>query len=147
MQHLSLMMNTRGRVLGLALVALVLALPLPSQAAEWRARMAAEQAGLDLVQDAAKQRVDQAFAQAATLARADDAVTQARLVQQKDSMIRSRSALGELRSLSTPDETFFAGCVTRSYLARYEHGAQRWTLKFRRGVAGWYLSDLNVSTF
>ena len=53
--------------------------------------------------------------------------------------------LGAVRSVSTPDDLFFAGCITRSYLVRHAQGTSRWMLKWRRGSDGWYLKDLAVS--
>lgn len=113
-------------------------------AAEWRSERQALLAGQVAVERVRHQQLDLAFEQAALLVRPDDAATRERLLLQKRTAVDSVARLGPVQSLSVPDEMFFAGCITRSYLVRHEGGQQRWLLKFRRGHQGWYLSDLDV---
>lgn len=115
-----------------------------SHAAEWRTQRQALMGGQATLERAALQQFDAAFAQAGELGRAGDPALQKRLESQKQLAAESATRLGAVRSLSSPEEQFFAGCITRSYFVRYSEGSQRWLLKFRRGNAGWYLSDLDV---
>ncbi len=88
--------------------------------------------------------VDGAFARAAELSRREDKLMQSRLETEKHEVSEAAAGLGALRSVAPVEETVFAGCVTRRYLVRYAEGRQRWMLKYRRGVGGWYLADLHV---
>ena len=127
-------------LIGLSLMSAITSAP----AAEWRSQREALQAGQVAVEQARQQHFDMAFEQAERLVRSDDAATRERLLSQKQNALDAAARLGDVRSLSVPDETFFAGCITRSYLVRHSGGQQRWLLKFRRGHQGWYLSDLDV---
>lgn len=114
-----------------------------AQPAAFRPQRDALQAGQALVETAARGEIDAAFAQAAELSRPGDSAALARLEAQK--RVASQSAVGSAGALSLPQEMFFAGCITRTYSLRDRTGhRQQWMLKFRRGVAGWYLSDLNL---
>lgn len=115
----------------------------PVQAATFRAEREALRAGQALVEMAALGEIDAAFAQAAELSRPGDTEALARLDAQKR-LVAERSE-GGISALSRPEEAFFAGCLTRTYELRRSSGQRQfWRLKFRRGVAGWYLSDLNL---
>lgn len=130
-----------------ATLAVALLVAAPAQAAEWRSIHQAELAGQAMIEGVARGQFDQAFEQAAALGRRDDTGLRERLQAQKQEVAAVLPDLGPVRSLSTPEETFFAGCVTRSYLVRHDDGHQRWLLKFRRGAEGWHLSELNVRVF
>lgn len=132
---------------GLAMLMLALLVEVPVRAAEWRSSQTAELAGQALIEEVARGELDRAFEQAAALGRPDDSGLRERLQAHQREVAATVSDLGAVRSVSTPEETFFAGCVTRSYLVRHDEGHQRWLLKFRRGVEGWHLSELNVRVF
>lgn len=112
--------------------------------AGYRPQSVAIREGLAVVERAAAHDVDAAFIRAAALSRSDDSGLRARLDAQKQTVTAAVVGLGALRGVAPAEETVFAGCVTHRYLVRYEQGKQRWMLKYRRGVDGWYLSDLHV---
>lgn len=116
----------------------------PVQASPLRSERAATQAGSALVTQAVHGELDAAFSTASTLGRENDAIFVTALERQKQAAVKGATTLGALERISSPEEFFFAGCVTRSYLVHYAEGSQRWLLKFRRGISGWYLSDLSV---
>lgn len=117
----------------------------PAQAAPLRDERAATQAGSALVSQAVHGELDAAFNTASTLGRENDATLATALERQKQAAAQGAETLGALKRISIPEELYFAGCVTRSYLVHYAEGRQRWLLKFRRGNGGWYLSDLAVN--
>lgn len=116
----------------------------PVQASPLRDERAATRAGSALVAQAVRGELDAAFNAASTLGRENDASFVTALERQKQSAAQGATTLGAFERISAPEELFFAGCVTRSYLVHYAEGSQRWLLKFRRGNGGWYLSDLSV---
>lgn len=137
--------STRFPIQGVvSAVAASLLLMSPAGAAEWRSQRDALAEGQRSVEQAFRGRLDDAFVQAENLARPGDEAARARLRAEKGFAVDSAARLGVARRLSVPEEMFFAGCITRSYLVRYAGGQQRWQLKFRRGAKGWYLSDLDV---
>lgn len=103
-----------------------------------------EPKGQKAIEQVSQGHIDAAFIRAQALVRPGDEAAVERLGAQKQVAMESRSRLGIVRGFSTPDEMYFAGCLTRSYFVRYVGGQQRWLLKFRRGAQGWYLTDLDV---
>lgn len=137
-------LSSASRVLGLML-ALFLVTPDVVLAAGVRNERAVINASHDVVAKAAHGELDAAFAEAAKLGQERDAAFPAVLNREKQAAASALERLGAVRSVSTPDDLFFAGCITRSYLVRHAQGTSRWMLKWRRGSDGWYLKDLAVS--
>lgn len=137
--------NPEQRRIAVTALVLCLAVPGATQAAGVRNERAATDASLAVVAQATRGELDTAFADAARLGQERDAALPRVLDRQKQAAAEALGRLGAVRSISTPDELFFAGCVTRSYLVRHAQGTSRWILKWRRGSGGWYLKDLAVS--
>jgi hypothetical protein len=129
------MRTVPGLILFLALSASGLA----SAATGWRSERDVLRAAQDVAEAAARSDLSAAFERARGLARPDDAV----LLRKLEAGTQEPGGAAAAR-LSSPTETFFAGCVTRSYLLHRAEGSDLLMLKFRRGAGGWYLSDLHL---
>lgn len=105
------------------------------------------EAGEQLVAYASSGAVNEAFESAHELRRPNDLAFAKYLDSTRERVASHLGKLGGLTSSVHQTEEFrFAGCLTREYSVRYRNGEQRWRVKFRRGSAGWHLSDLSVAT-